>query len=106
MLNVFICCRAIHLKMSSKMHNLNKRSSEFKNIILHKQKNHQAARMRTKRFHSLSPIAAGPESLEDYFQKASLLGQKAALNLWYVDNSVNSKKLFPKIWPRINVTKI
>ena len=29
-------------------------------------------------------IAAGPESLEDYFQKGSLLGQKAALNLWYI----------------------
>ena len=25
--------------------------------------------------------AAGPESLEDYFQKGALLGQKAALNL-------------------------
>ena len=31
------------------------------------------------------PIAAGPESLEYYFQKGALLGQKAALNLWYVD---------------------
>ena len=26
-----------------------------------------------------------PESLEDYFQKGALFGQKAALNLWYVD---------------------
>ena len=29
--------------------------------------------------------AAGPETLEDYFQKDAFLGQKAALNLWYVD---------------------
>ena len=28
-------------------------------------------------------IATGP--LEDYFQKGALLGQKAALTLWYVD---------------------
>ena len=30
-------------------------------------------------------IAAGPQSLENYFQKGPLLGQKVALNLWYVD---------------------
>ena len=30
-------------------------------------------------------ITAGPESLEDYFQKGTLLGQKAALNIWFVD---------------------
>ena len=29
--------------------------------------------------------AAGPTSLEDYFQKGALLGQKSVLNLWYVD---------------------
>ena len=29
--------------------------------------------------------AAGPTSLEEYFQKGALLGQKAALNLWNVD---------------------
>ena len=28
--------------------------------------------------------AAGPECLEDYFQKDALLGQKAARNIWYV----------------------
>ena len=26
------------------------------------------------------PMTAGPESLEDYFQKGAFLGQKAALN--------------------------
>ena len=26
--------------------------------------------------------AAGPESLEDYFQKGALSGRKVALNLW------------------------
>ena len=36
---------------------------------------------------------AGPESLEDYFQKGALLGQKADLNLWYVDTMPNSQKL-------------
>ena len=56
--------------------------------------------------------AAGPESLEDYFQKGAflgkkgallgkegaLLGKKAALNLWYVaDTRPNSQKLFPSI---------
>ena len=40
---------------------------------------------------------AGPESLEDYFQKGALLGQKTALNLWYVDTRPNSLKLFPSI---------
>ena len=39
--------------------------------------------------------AAGPESLDDYFQKGALLGQKEALNLWYVDP--NYQKLFPSI---------
>ena len=33
----------------------------------------------------LQTRAAGPESLVNYFQKGALLGQKAALNLWYVD---------------------
>ena len=42
--------------------------------------------------------AAGPTSLEDYFQKGALLGQKADLNLWFVDTRANSKKLFPNIW--------
>ena len=42
--------------------------------------------------------AAGPTSLEDYFQKVALLGQKAALNLWYVDTRPNSQKLFPSIF--------
>ena len=37
--------------------------------------------------------AAGPESLKDYFQKGALLGQKAALHLWYVDTRPNSQKL-------------
>ena len=32
---------------------------------------------------------AGPESLE-----GALLGQKAALNLWYVDTTPNSQKMF------------
>ena len=35
-------------------------------------------------------ITAGPESLEYYFQKGALLGQKAALNLWYIDTRPNS----------------
>ena len=34
--------------------------------------------------------AAGPESLKEYFQKCALLGQKAALHLWYVDIRPNS----------------
>ena len=37
-------------------------------------------------------IEAGPESLEDYFQKDAHLGQQAALNLWYVDTRPNSQK--------------
>ena len=41
--------------------------------------------------------AAWPESLEDFFQKGALLGQKAALNLWYFDTRPNSQKLFPSI---------
>ena len=35
--------------------------------------------------------AAWPESLEDFFQKGALLGQKAALNLWYFDTRPNHK---------------
>ena len=31
---------------------------------------------------SVPTIAAGPASLEDYFQKGARLGQKAALQLW------------------------
>ena len=31
------------------------------------------------------PSTAEPTSSEDYFQKRALLGQNAALNLWYVD---------------------
>ena len=38
------------------------------------------------------------EVLEYYFQKGALLGQKAAINLWYVDTRPNSQKLFPSIW--------
>ena len=49
----------------------------------------------------LSPTlgpAAGPVSLEDYFQKVALLGQQPELNLWNVDTMSNSKKkLFPSI---------
>ena len=41
--------------------------------------------------------ACGPQSLENYFQKGALLGQKAALNLWYVDTRPNSQKLFLSI---------
>ena len=41
--------------------------------------------------------AAGPESLEDYFQNGSPLGLKAALNLWYVDTKPNSQKLIQNI---------
>ena len=37
--------------------------------------------------------------LKTIFKKVHvLLGQKAALNLWYVDTSQISKKLFPSIW--------
>ena len=43
------------------------------------------------------PLTAGPESLEDYFQKGAFLTQKAALNLWYVDTRPNSKEMFPNI---------
>ena len=39
-------------------------------------------------------ISAGPESLEDYFQKGALLGQKVVLNLWYIDTRPNSQKQF------------
>ena len=38
-------------------------------------------------------ITAGPTSLEDNFQKGALLGQKAALNLWYIDTRPNSQNL-------------
>ena len=41
---------------------------------------------------------AGQRYFEDYFQKGALLGQKAAINLWYVDTRPNSQKLFPSIW--------
>ena len=37
-------------------------------------------------------ITAGPTYLEDYFQKGAHLGQKATLNLWYVDTRPNSQK--------------
>ena len=40
---------------------------------------------------------AGPESLEDYFQKGALLGHTEALNLWYSNTRPNSQKLFPSI---------
>ena len=40
-------------------------------------------------------ISAGPESLEDYFQKRALLGQKAALNLWCVDTKDTDKFYSP-----------
>ena len=43
----------------------------------------------------LQPNTAGPESVEDYFQKGAFLGQKATPNLWYVDTRPNSQKLFP-----------
>ena len=39
-----------------------------------------------------SAITAGLESLVNYFQKGTLLGQKAALNFWYVDTRPNSQK--------------
>ena len=42
-------------------------------------------------------LVAGTESLEDYFHKGALLGQKAELNLKYVDTRPNSQKLFPSI---------
>ena len=41
--------------------------------------------------------AAGPESLVNYFQKGAFLGQKVALNIWYVDTRPNSQILFPSI---------
>ena len=41
---------------------------------------------------------AGLTSLEDYFQKGVFLGQKAALNLCYVDARPNSQKMFLSIW--------
>ena len=37
-------------------------------------------------------MSAGPEYLEDYFQKGALFGQKAAQNLWSLQT------LFPSIW--------
>ena len=40
-------------------------------------------------------IAAGPESLEDFFQKAALLCQKVELNLY---TRPNSQKMLPNIW--------
>ena len=46
----------------------------------------------TENISKLNPPAAGPENLVNYFQKGALLGKKAALNLWYVDNRPNSKK--------------
>ena len=48
-------------------------------------------------------ITAGPESLEDFFQKGELFGQKAALNLWYVDTRPNSQKLFPIAGKKVNI---
>ena len=39
--------------------------------------------------------AAGPTSFEDYFRKVHL-GQKAALNLSYVDIKPNSQKTVPE----------
>ena len=55
-------------------------------------------RGRKSKFFCFSPKAAGPESLVNYFQKGALLGQKVALNLWYVDTRPNLQKLFPSIW--------
>ena len=45
-----------------------------------------------KHFFCVLPYSAGPESLEDYFQKGVLIGKKAGLNLWYVDVRPNSQK--------------
>ena len=46
---------------------------------------------------SICAISAGPEYLINYIQKGALLGQKAALNLRYVDTKKNSQKLFLSI---------
>ena len=39
---------------------------------------------------------AVPKSLEEFFQKSALLGQKAALNLWYVDIKAKFAKTVPE----------
>ena len=49
-------------------------------------------------FHVSPPIAAGSESLVNYFQKGAFLGQKVALNFWYVDTRPNLQKLFPRAY--------
>ena len=54
-------------------------------------------------------MAAGPESLVDYYQTVALLGQKVT-NLWYVDTRPNLQKTVPEhlkvchIW--LNIKKI
>ena len=53
--------------------------------------------LQTYQSKGLQFYAGGPKSLEDYFQKGALLGQKEALNLWYVDTRPNSQKLLPSI---------
>ena len=50
--------------------------------------------------------SARPESLEVYIKKGALLGQKAALNLWYVNTRPYSQKMFPSIWLMIFLNKI
>ena len=51
-------------------------------------------------------VLAGQQSSEDYFQKkGALLGQKAALNLWYVETRTDSQKQVCHIW-LIKVFKI
>ena len=49
-------------------------------------------------------MSAGPESLEDYFQKGERLGQKAAPNLWYVDTRPNSEKMLSYLANKIQKT--
>ena len=66
-----------------------KKYSIFKGVI----KVHYSLIFSTPLFYSfLFSFQAGSESLEDYFQKGELLGQKAALNLYYVDTTPNSQK--------------
>ena len=43
-------------------------------------------------------MTAGPSSLEDYFQKGALLGQKVALNFGTSIQGQIHKKMFPSIW--------
>ena len=62
----------------------------------------RCSKCKPKNFCSITvSISGGLTSLEDYFQKGALFGQKAAPNLWYVEilKTVPEHLMVCRIWP-------